>query len=469
MQQRSGHIPASVGGMQQRATGGVQYGYGGGSIPGATSSTPGGMIYGGQSHPPTSDASAYMPYGAGAAGYRPAAAPAAAYSMPAAAASPYSLGASAPPPAASTPVPSSPASLYQPSPSSVVSPSTAALSSPSPYARPVTAHVPSSPSSSGGMRSSIPPGSSVSSSSSSSSYTGAPLSLSTSHVKREPYPVPTWEQKEREFREQQQQQQQQAQQQQQQQHHPAYSHQASHYQQQQQHHHQHQQPPQQQPAPGKCSPLHLHGAFATRGDAFKRLALVASALDSPTPAFDAEEWETASKSKCAAINNKTEAATKRFVSLLQAEMDYGGHPEDTILILQLQCADLQHEIWAERQREHRLAASAAAAHHGGGFSAMSPYGSASESSSYSPVVPSSPYGHPTSSSSASQQPSSSSPYPSFQHPSHPAYGPSSSSMPGGGAYATVNGPPATMSPAHLPPHHPSPSTNYSYPHSAYYQ
>jgi hypothetical protein len=67
----------------------------------------------------------------------------------------------------------------------------------------------------------------------------------------------------------------------------------------------------------------LHGAFATRGDAFKRLALVASALDSPTPAFDAGEWETASKTKCAAINNKTEAATKRFVSLLQAEMDYG--------------------------------------------------------------------------------------------------------------------------------------------------
>jgi hypothetical protein len=73
---------------------------------------------------------------------------------------------------------------------------------------------------------------------------------------------------------------------------------------------------------GDCPP-DLHGAFATRGDAFKRLALVASALDSPTPAFDAEEWETASKSKCAAINNKTEAATKRFVSLLQAEMDYG--------------------------------------------------------------------------------------------------------------------------------------------------
>jgi hypothetical protein len=66
--------------------------------------------------------------------------------------------------------------------------------------------------------------------------------------------------------------------------------------------------------------LDLHGSFATRGDAFKRLALVASALESPVPAFNAEEWETANLSRCGAINAKAEAATKRFVSLLQAEM-----------------------------------------------------------------------------------------------------------------------------------------------------
>jgi len=209
------------------------------------------------------------------------------------------------------------------------------------------------------------------------------------------------------------------------------------------------QPPPQPQRPQQVPDL--HGPFTTRGDAFKRLALCASLLDGPLPAFNADEWETASQTRCTAINDKIETATKSLVSLLQGQMGGGEESkEHTILILRLQCADLQQQVVGERERDSRLLATSPSLH-----------APLTQQQSPSPFVEkrnySSHYSRPSNVPSPSPS-SSPSPYPYHSSPSQAFGQPTVNAMNGSphqsGPSATV--PPRTISPSQLPPHYPSP-------------